>query len=139
MKLSTLITVACLTVGCQTAGHTSESPLHDMIRAAAVSHDVDPRIALALVDVESGFKPTASKDGNYGLMQLRYGTAVSMGYTGSLAGLMVPETNIEYGMRYLQYCFNKYNDTVLMLGCYNGSMSIKNKYPKRVLKASGRY
>ena len=139
MKLSTLIAVGLFTVGCQTVGHTTESPLHEMIRAAAVSHDVDPKIALALIDVESSFKPTASKDGNYGLMQLRYGTAISMGYKGSVAGLMKPETNIEYGMRYLQYCYTKHNDITLMLGCYNGSTSTKNKYAKRVLKRSGNY
>jgi len=110
-----------------------------MIRAAAISHDVDPRIALALVDVESNFKPTASKDGNYGLMQVRYGTAVSMGYTGSVTGLMNPETNVEYGMRYLSYCFAKHSDITLMLGCYNGSTSPKNRYARRVMRASEKY
>ena len=80
MKLSTLITVVSLTVGCQTVGHTTESPLHEMIRAAAISHDINPQIAFGLIDVESTFKPTAQKDGNYGLMQIRMATAKAMGF-----------------------------------------------------------
>lgn len=139
MKLSTLIAVGLFTVGCQTVGHTTESPLHEMIRAAAVSHDVDPKIALALIDVESSFKPTASKDGNYGLMQLRMATAKAMGFKGNFNDLMTPESNLEYGMRYLHYCYMKHTEDHLALGCYNGSTSPKNRYAKRVLTKSGNY
>ena len=139
MKLSATLVAALLTVGCETVGKTAESPLHEMIRAAAVSHDISPEIALGLVDVESTFKPTASKDGNYGLMQVRVATARSMGFKGSSNDLMTPETNLEYGMRYLQYCQEKHQDVTLMLGCYNGSTSPKNRYARRVLKASKKY
>jgi soluble lytic murein transglycosylase-like protein len=110
-----------------------------MIRAAAISHDVNPRIALGLIDVESTFKPTVSKDGNYGLMQIRVGTARSMGFKGTLKDLMIPENNLEYGMRYLHYCYMQHNDDRLALGCYNGSTSAKNRYPRRVLRASEKY
>ena len=139
MKLSTLITVVSLTVGCQTVGHTTESPLHEMIRAAAISHDINPQIAFGLIDVESTFKPTAQKDGNYGLMQIRMATAKAMGFKGSLKDLMLPQNNLEYGMRYLHYCYNKHGEDRLALGCYNGSTSTKNRYPRRVLKASEKY
>ena len=110
-----------------------------MIRAAAVSHDISPEIALGLIDVESTFKPTAAKDGNYGLMQIRVATAKAMGFKGNLNELMTPENNVEYGLRYLQYCQDKYHDVTLALGCYNGSTSIKNRYAKRVIKASKKY
>ena len=139
MRLSTLIAVGLFTVSCQTVGHTTELPLHEMIRAAAVSHDINPEIALGLIDVESTFKPTVSKDGNYGLMQIRLATAQSMGFKGSLKDLMLPQNNLEYGMRYLHYCYDKYEDVTLMLGCYNGSTSTKNRYPRRVLNASKKY
>jgi soluble lytic murein transglycosylase-like protein len=39
--------------------------------------------------------------GNYGLMQIRLGTARAMGYTGSAAGLLDPQTNMTYALRYL--------------------------------------
>jgi len=138
MKLSAPL-VALLMTACQTVQSPAQPSLHEMIRAAAVSHAISPEIALGLVDVESTFKPTASKDGNYGLMQIRVATAKSMGFKGTLNDLMIPENNIEYGMRYLHYCYDKYEDVTLMLGCYNGSTSSKNRYPKRVLKASKKY
>lgn len=139
MKLSAPLLAVLLTTGCETVSKSAEPPLHEMIRAAAVSHDISPEIALGLVDVESTFKPTASKDGNYGLMQVRVATARSMGFKGSSNDLMTPETNLEYGMRYLQYCQEKHQDVTLMLGCYNGSTSPKNRYARRVLKASKKY
>jgi soluble lytic murein transglycosylase-like protein len=39
--------------------------------------------------------------GNYGLMQIRLSTARAMGYTGSAAGLLDPQTNMTYALRYL--------------------------------------
>ena len=138
MKLSAPL-AAMLLMGCQTIQSSAEPSLHEMIRVAAVSHDINPEIALGLIDVESTFKPSAQKDGNYGLMQIRIATARAMGFKGNPNDLMGPETNVEYGMRYLHYCHEKHEDVTLMLGCYNGSTSIKNRYAKRVLKASKKY
>jgi soluble lytic murein transglycosylase-like protein len=39
--------------------------------------------------------------GNYGLMQIRLGTARAMGYSGSAAGLLDAQTNMTYAVRYL--------------------------------------
>jgi soluble lytic murein transglycosylase-like protein len=39
--------------------------------------------------------------GAIGLMQIKLGTARSLGYTGSAEGLRDPETNLKYGVRYL--------------------------------------
>jgi len=50
---------------------------------------------------ESGGNPRAVHAGNYGLMQIRLGTARAMGYTGSAAGLLDPQTNVTYALRYL--------------------------------------
>jgi soluble lytic murein transglycosylase-like protein len=50
---------------------------------------------------ESRYNPRAVSRGNYGLMQIRLGTARAMGYTGSAAGLLDPETNMTYAVRYL--------------------------------------
>ncbi len=50
---------------------------------------------------ESNFNPRAVDHGNYGLMQIRLGTARALGYRGTAAGLLDPETNMTYGMRYL--------------------------------------
>ena len=50
---------------------------------------------------ESGGNPRAVHAGNYGLMQIRLGTARAMGYTGSAAGLLDPQTNMTYALRCL--------------------------------------
>jgi len=50
---------------------------------------------------ESGGNPRAVHAGNYGLMQIRLATARAMGYTGSAAGLLDPQTNMTYALRYL--------------------------------------
>ena len=50
---------------------------------------------------ESGGNPRAVSRGNYGLMQIRLGTARAMGYSGSAAGLLDPQTNMTYAVRYL--------------------------------------
>jgi len=139
MKLSAPLLAVLLTTGCETVSRSAEPPLHEMIRAAAISHDVNPQIALGLIDVESTFKPTAQKDGNYGLMQIRMATAKAMGFKGNLNDLLIPENNLEYGMRYLHYCYEKHGEDRLALGCYNGSTSTKNRYPRRVLRASEKY
>jgi soluble lytic murein transglycosylase-like protein len=50
---------------------------------------------------ESGGNPGAVHARNYGLMQIRLSTARAMGYTGSAAGLLDPQTNMTYALRYL--------------------------------------
>ena len=50
---------------------------------------------------ESNFNPRLVDHGNYGLMQIRLGTARSLGYRGTAAGLLDPAVNMTYGMRYL--------------------------------------
>ena len=50
---------------------------------------------------ESGGNPRAVSRGNYGLMQIRLGTARAMGYGGSAAGLLDASTNMTYAVRYL--------------------------------------
>ena len=39
--------------------------------------------------------------GNYGLMQIRLGTARALGYRGDAEGLLEPATNMAYGVPYL--------------------------------------
>src|SRR4029077_13423560 len=54
-----------------------------------------------VVSRESRYNPRARNGGNLGLMQIRHATARGVGYTGSAAGLLDPETNLTYAVRYL--------------------------------------
>jgi len=77
------------------------TPLDSMIASHAAANGVSPDLARRVVARESGGNARAVSKGNYGLMQIRLGTARAMGYTGSAAGLLDPDTNMTYAMKYL--------------------------------------
>ncbi|MCC6946719.1 MAG: lytic transglycosylase domain-containing protein [Bradyrhizobiaceae bacterium] len=67
----------------------------------AAANGVPIELARRVVMRESSGNPRAVSKGNYGLMQIRLGTAQAMGYRGSAQGLLDPEVNMTYAMRYL--------------------------------------
>jgi soluble lytic murein transglycosylase-like protein len=54
-----------------------------------------------VVEHESKYDPVALHNGSFGLMQISYGTARGVGYSGSAAGLLDADTNLTYGVLYL--------------------------------------
>jgi len=73
-----------------------------LIRQYADQYDVPVELAMAVVRIESNFRPTArGSAGEIGLMQIKPATAKLMGYKGRASGLYDPETNIRFGMKYL--------------------------------------
>jgi soluble lytic murein transglycosylase-like protein len=54
-----------------------------------------------IIHRESRGNPRAVSKGNYGLMQIRLGTARAMGYRGGAAGLLDAGTNMTYAVKYL--------------------------------------
>ena len=50
---------------------------------------------------ESGFNPNARNGPYWGMMQILPATARTMGYTGKPEGLLDPDTNLRYGVKYL--------------------------------------
>ncbi len=74
----------------------------ELIEKYAGEYDVPAELALAVVQIESSFRPTVKGSaGEIGLMQVKPATARLMGYKGEAYGLYDPETNIRYGMKYL--------------------------------------
>jgi soluble lytic murein transglycosylase-like protein len=65
--------------------------------AAGVPQSLIDRV----IQRESGGNPRVVSHGNYGLMQIRLATARTMGYAGSATGLLDPQTNMSYAVRYL--------------------------------------
>jgi len=82
-------------------GFGGHSELSGMIASQASAAGVPLSLAERVVRRESGGNPRAVHAGNYGLMQIRLGTARSMGYGGSASGLLDPSVNMTYAMRYL--------------------------------------
>jgi soluble lytic murein transglycosylase-like protein len=79
-------------------GHADFDAL--IARNAAVYH-VPESLIRRVIRRESGGGPRAVHAGNYGLMQIRLGTARAMGYRGGAAGLLDGETNMTYAVKYL--------------------------------------
>jgi soluble lytic murein transglycosylase-like protein len=58
---------------------------------------------------ESGYRPSLVNRGNIGLMQIKLGTARSLGYTGTAEGLRDPDTNLTWAVKYLAGAFRAAN------------------------------
>jgi len=82
-------------------GRVHDAALDSMIARHAAANGLPVELVRRVVARESGYNPRARNAGNIGLMQIRYATARSMGYTGSPAGLLDAETNLTYAVRYL--------------------------------------
>lgn len=72
-----------------------------MVAQQASANGVPASLIHRVIMRESRYNPRAVNAGNYGLMQIRLGTARAMGYRGPAAGLLDAETNMTYAVRYL--------------------------------------
>jgi soluble lytic murein transglycosylase-like protein len=84
-----------------------ENEFDAIVNEAGNAWSVKPALIKGIIAAESEFNPRAYRDeprihdGSYGLMQLLYGTAHTLGYTGSTTGLYDPTLNIRLGTRFL--------------------------------------
>jgi soluble lytic murein transglycosylase len=132
----------------------------EMILAAAEREGLDPFLVIAVIQVESGFRPEAvSPVGAVGLMQVMPQTAAWIASRRDAEGrstgaLSDPEANIAMGSWYLAYLLDRYgDDRDLALAAYNaGPASIDRwreedgrlpvavvGYTERVQGAAARY
>ncbi|MBY5366713.1 transglycosylase SLT domain-containing protein [Rhizobium sp. Z1P35] len=80
-------------------------------------YEIPETLLHRIVHRESRYNPKAyNKRGYFGLMQIKYNTAKSMGYDGAPGGLFDAETNIKYAAKYLRGAWlvsdNKEDDAV---------------------------
>ena len=99
----------------------------ELVRTIATEEELDPDLALAVVDVESaGGRHQVSDAGAVGIMQLMPETASDYGVTDRCD----PEMNIRAGVRYLKKLYGEFDDPLLMLAAYNAG-------PERVYQKGG--
>ncbi|MDN6296791.1 MAG: transglycosylase SLT domain-containing protein [Halomonas sp.] len=93
-----------------------------------------PSLVLALIEVESAFRPTAvSSAGAVGLMQIMPFWIDELGLATD--DLQTPTRNLRYGCTILgHYLAVEGGDFTRALARYNGSLG-KTRYPERVLSA----
>jgi len=72
-----------------------------LVEAQASANGVPASLVHRVIMRESRYNPRAVSAGNYGLMQIRLGTARAMGYSGSAEGLLDAQTNMTYAVKYL--------------------------------------
>jgi len=72
-----------------------------LVSRHAAAHGLPPSLVHRVIMRESRYNPRAVSKGNYGMMQIRLGTARAMGYRGNAAGLLDPHVNMTYAVKYL--------------------------------------
>jgi soluble lytic murein transglycosylase-like protein len=122
-----------------------KKPYRSQILKAAEFHNVDPDLIEAIVWQESSGYPSAYRyepayweryckndprfaheeprriAASYGLMQLMYPTALSLGYTGTPEGLFEIEVNLDLGTKLVAQLLQRYHgQRLLALAAYNG-------------------
>jgi soluble lytic murein transglycosylase-like protein len=84
-----------------TQGAGQGSGYEGLVAQQASANGVPASLIHRVIMRESRYNPRAVSRGNYGIMQIRLGTARSMGYSGSAEGLLDANTNMTYAVRYL--------------------------------------
>ena len=72
-----------------------------LVAKHAAAHGVPEALVRRVIHIESKGNPRVVSKGNYGLMQIRLGTARAMGYGGDAQGLLNADTNMTYAVKYL--------------------------------------
>jgi hypothetical protein len=83
------------------ASGTLAGPHDALIAKHAAANGVPETLIHRVIRIESRGNARASHAGNYGLMQIRLGTARGIGYSGDAEGLLDPDTNLTYAVKYL--------------------------------------
>lgn len=83
------------------ANGNSSGNLDVLIARHAAANNLPEVLVRRVIKRESGGNPRVISKGNYGLMQIRLGTARALGYRGTAAGLLDADTNMTYAVKYL--------------------------------------
>jgi soluble lytic murein transglycosylase len=86
-----------------------------------LSYCHDPKLALAIMKVESNFNSNAVNQDSYGLMQVRLSTARWIGCVTNYTQkeLLGAENNIKCGCKYLKTLSDRYKSTSDVVSAYN--------------------
>jgi soluble lytic murein transglycosylase-like protein len=80
-----------------------------LVATHAKANNLPEALVHRVIVRESGYRPSLVSHGNIGLMQIKLGTARSLGYTGTAEGLRDPETNLTWAVKYLAGAYRAAN------------------------------
>jgi hypothetical protein len=106
-------------------GDETRQRVIDALFTAKEEHGFDPLMLLAVMQVESGFNPSArSSQGALGLMQVQPFSGKLMAKDLGIrwqgpSTLLDPEKNVRIGIAYLAYMYETFKDLELSLAAYN--------------------
>ena len=83
--------------------------LDALIARHAAANNVPAELVRRVIRRESGGNSRVVSNGNFGLMQIKLGTARAMGYRGTAAGLLDADTNMTYAVKYLAGAYHAAN------------------------------
>ncbi len=108
------------------AGAPEGSELRALAVEAARRHGLDPDLVLAVISVESGFRPQAvSPKGAQGLMQIMPRTAADLGVKDAFD----PADNLDGGARHLLFLLQLYDgDLERALAAYNAGVGAVSRH-----------
>ena len=100
------------------AAASGPAHLDPLISKYSAAYDVPESLVRRVIVRESGYNPQARNGPYYGLMQISYATAQSMGYSGPASGLLDAETNLKYSVKYLSGAYK--------VGGSNADQAVRN-------------
>jgi soluble lytic murein transglycosylase-like protein len=80
-----------------------------LVASHAKANSLPEALVHRMIVRESGYRPSLVSRGNIGLMQIKLGTARSLGYTGTAEGLRDPDTNLTWAVKYLAGAYRAAN------------------------------
>ena len=97
-----VVVFVALLASAAVAGSGARANEYDhLVAKHASAYGVPESLVRRVIHIESKGNPRVISAGNYGLMQIRLGTAKAMGYSGDAQGLLDADTNMTYAVRYL--------------------------------------
>lgn len=82
-------------------GYVGSPGLDGLIAHYSTQYAVPERLVRRVIVRESNYNSAARNGPYWGLMQISHATASGMGFKGAAGGLLDPETNLRYAVKYL--------------------------------------
>jgi soluble lytic murein transglycosylase-like protein len=109
-----------------------------LVATHAKANNLPEALVHRVIVRESGYRPHLVSHGNIGLMQIKFGTARSLGYTGTAEGLRDPDTNLTWAVKYLAGAYraasgdHKRAIHYYASGYYHAAKRQRNSAPPRI-------